>query len=425
MKKILAFVLVCALALTMVGCGGEKNSGKVTLTIGIPNGDGMVPTEIVDSFKAAHPEYEVVVVDTPWSDFKTKLKLQVSAGNAPDVFITDSGYATTLGDMGAAVNLADKIEKDLNRDDYIAALDIIKDSEGGIYGVTHDLASIGVFYNKKIFDDNNIPYPTEDWTFEEMLEIAKKLTLDTNGDGKTDIYGLSTGANMTMGWLPFMLSEGGAPINGDGTKSLFNSKESVAGLTKYYNTVQVDKISPDATWTTSNGNYLQAFYSGKVAMMIGMWGNADAINKNMPEGFSYDAQVMPIGKNGKRPCVYVPNQWVIYSRADKQKQEAAWEWIKHFMSEESQNILAERYVSVGFPVRKSAFESIASKTSVPENKEAFYKYIDSDGVTLFECASWEEWKPKAEQAFMEMQEGVITPKEAAKRVDGVVSELLE
>ena len=426
MKRICALLLIVALAVCAAGCGAGKTSGssKVSLKLGVPNGDSLTPTAIIDGFKKANPNIEVEVDETPWSDFKTKLKMQIAAGNAPDVFLTDSGYAATLGGMGAAVDLSGKIDADLSRDDFTSALDIIKDGEGKVWGVTHSLAAAGVLYNKNLFDEYGVEYPTEDWTFQDMLDMAQKLTKDTDGDGKTDVYGLATGENITTGWLPFVLATGGAPINETQTKSLFNDTKTLEGLKKYRSTVLDLKVSPDRAWATANGNTTSAFYSGKVAMLICLLATTNTINQNAPEGFSYDAQMMPVGWNGERNCIYVPNQWVIYSRADEAKQNAAWEWIKYFTNEESQNIIAESFASIGIPVRKSALETIDKIETVPANKAAFYKGLDDYGITLFECPSWEEWKPKAEQAFMEMQAGAISAEEAAERVHNEVSKLL-
>lgn len=429
MKKLITLLLIGALALSSAGCSqGQKTSGDknetTNLKIGMPNGDSLTPHEILDGFKTDNPNIKVEVDETPWSDFKTKLKMQIAAGNAPDVFMTDSGYATTLGGMGAAADLSQRISSDLNREDYTSALDIINDGNGKVWGVTHSLASAAVLYNKTLFDEYNVAYPEENWTFQDMLDIAQKLTKDTNNDGVTDIYGLSSGGNMTTGWLPFILAAGGAPIDETQTKSLFADPKTLEGLKQYYATVNVSKISPSNTWITSSGNVSSAFYNGKIAMVIDLWATTNAINKNAPEGFSYDAQVMPVGWNGKRSCIYVPNQWVIYSKAGENQQDAAWKWIQYFLSEKSQDIVANSFGSIGFPVRKSALAAIESIETVPANKGAFYKELDACGVTLFECPSWEEWKPKAEQAFLEMQNGVITPEEASARVDGIVSGLL-
>lgn len=425
MKKLFALSLAMILMLSCAGCGKKTASDTVTLKIGVPNGDQLTPFEIIDSFRDDNPDIKVETDETPWSDFKTKLKMQVAAGNAPDVFLTDSGYAATLGAMGAAVDLSEKIKSDLNVDDYTSALDIIKGTDGQVWGVTHSLSSAAVLYNKALFDKYGVEYPTEDWTFEDMIEKAKKLTVDTDGDGKTDIYGLATGSNMTTGWLPFILAKGGAPLDETMTKSLFADEKTVEGLELYRDTVLGSKISPDKVWTDANGNVNTAFYSGKIGMLICLLSTTAVINENAPEDFSYDAQMLPVGYDGNRNCIYVPNQWVAYSSASDQNKEAAWKWIKHFLSEDSQNKVANKFTSIGIPVRKSALATIDHFDTVPVNKGAFYKGLDEYGITLFECATWEEWKPKAEQAFLEMQSGAISATEAAERVDKVVAELLE
>lgn len=424
MKKILAMALSVVMMASLAGCGGGSSSGeKVTLKIGMPNGASLTPASILEGFKAEYPDINVEIDETPWSDFGTKLTRQIASGDAPAVFIVDSGTAASLGGKGAAVDLTDRI-KGLNLDDYTSALDPIKDGEGHTWGVTHSLASAAVLYNKDLFDKYGVAYPEKDWTFEDMIEIAKKLTIDENGDGVTDIYGLSSGGNITTGWLPFILSTGGAPLNETKTASNFLAPETVEGVTKYYDTVNTLKISPTFAWNKSNGNHVSAFYSGRVAMIIDLWGTTGSINKAAPEGFNYDAQMMPIGWNGERNCIYVPNQWVMYSRATEAEQDAAWKWIEYYLSETSQDAVANEFTTIGFPVRKSALEKVKEVETVPANSAAFYEGLDEFGITLFENECWSNWRSKVEQALLEMQNGAITPQEAVERADAAITEAI-
>ena len=82
------------------------------------------------------------------------------------------------------------------------------------------------FYRKDLLEKEGLSVPK---TWAELLDTAKKLTKDTNGDGKIDQYGFtfsaSRGWNLTLVWVPFMFSAGGDLF--DGTKPVFNSK---AGL---------------------------------------------------------------------------------------------------------------------------------------------------------------------------------------------------
>lgn len=424
MKKIVALVLSLAMMVAMVGCGGGNGAtgDKVTLKIGVPGGNTLTPFELIDQFKAEHPEINVELEEAPWGEFKSKLKVQVGGGVAPDVFIMDSGYTATLGGLGAAADLSERIEKDLDADEYIGALFAAKDAEGHVWGVPHGMNSVGLYYNEQLFDDAGVEYPTEDWTFDDMIEAAKKLTSEPNATGASDVYGLMLGWSITNGWLPFILASGGTPLDETLTKSNFDDPNVIEGL-KRFASLTAEGIAPPMPWVTSNGHLDACFYNGKAAMYIAQSSSAKAINANAPEGFRYNVQAMPKGWDGNRYTVYVPNSWVINSKSAPEVQDAAWEWLKFYLSEEAQLKLAETCLG-GYPVNKKAVEYCGTLDVKPENREVFYKYIDETGVTLFENTTWEEWKPAADVHFKDLYNGVVTAEEAAQKIHKEVSEIL-
>jgi len=424
MKRTLCIILACVLALSLAGCGGKTTSKDeaVTLKLGLPAGKDLTPVEIVDNFKAAHPNITLEIDETPWNEFKQKLKMQVATSNPPTTFIMDSGYVATLGGMGASVDLMDWVEKDLNKDDYSATLFAGRDGEGHLWGIPHALNSVGIYYNKTMFDKAGIPYPDANWTWDDLFDIARKLTKDLNGDGTVDQYGFTFGTNITEGWLPFVSAMGGTPLDEARKKSNFKDEKVIEGFKKSM-IPNTEGFAPGAEWTAANGNSTAAFYMGKIGMMMTQSSGVKAINKNAPADFKYDVQVIPIGWDGNRHVVYVPNQFTIFSKATEKEQKAAWTWIKHFISEDSQKIAAE-YLLTGYPIRKSALEYLSSKETVPANMKVFYEYLDKDGVTLFENKTFEEWRPKVDQTYVKMRKEGLAFDAGMAEIDKLVTEAL-
>lgn len=423
MKRIIALILAMVTVFTVVGCSNKKNNdGKVTLRIGVPNGNELTPYSLIEEFKKANPDIEVVLEEAPWGDFKTKLKMQIGGGNAPDVFIMDSGYTAALGGLGAALDLTEKIESDLNADEYIGALFAAKDGEGKVWGVPHGINSLALYYNEQIFDDAGIEYPDETWTYQEMIDTARKLTSEKNADGISEIYGFTGGYGITTGWLPFMLSTGGAPLNGDRTESNFSDPRTVEGMEKFA-TLTVEGIAPPMAWITQQGSIEAAFYKGKLAMAFMNSAAANLVNINAPEGFRYNVTSVPIGWDGEKNAIYVPNCWIINAKSDETVQDAAWEWIKFYLSEESQLKLAETCPG-GYPIKKSAVEYCATVDTAPKNRTAFIKDIDQYGVTLFENPTWEEWCPVVTEMAKDLYNGAIKADEAAVKIDAKLKDIL-
>lgn len=386
MKKTLCMALVLVLAIgCLAGCGPKttKNSGPVDLLLGLPGGDGVTPMSLVENFKAANPNINVTTDESSWGDFTQKVKLQfVSKSDVVPIFITDSAQAASFGAQGSLADLKERADKDLDASLYNKALYAVTGVDGQLWGVPHAMNSIAILYNKDIFDKYNVEYPKEDWTWADMMEMAKKLTVDENGDGKTDIFGIHYGSNITQGWLPFMAATGCDIFGPDKNKSNLTDPKAKEALLHYMEPVTNNWI-PDNAFIATYGSVDLAFVSGKIAMYLCQSSGMKTINANAAEGFKYDAQIMPIGWNGKRTCIYVPNVWVMYSGAPEEVKDAAWEWVKYYMSEEGQMIVAKEGPS-GYPIMKSALDTVSKNGVAPENKDVFYKGIDQYGLSLLE-----------------------------------------
>ena len=69
-----------------------------------------------------------------------------------------------------------------------ATLDMYR-FDGKLYAIPSGVSTTLLFYNKDMFDAAGAAYPDESWTWNEYIETAKKLTRDTNSDGKIDVWG--------------------------------------------------------------------------------------------------------------------------------------------------------------------------------------------------------------------------------------------
>ncbi len=252
--------------------------------------------------------------------------------------------------------------------------------------------------------------------------MARKLTKDIDGDGEIDQYGLSYGSNITEGWLPFITANGGAPLDETRTKSMFSDPKTIEGLAKFA-IPQQEGFAPTLEWSRAQGGGTAAFYNGRQAMMLTVSSQIAALNTNAPADFDYDVQSVPIGWDGERHSVYVPNMWVIFSKTDEAKQDAAWRWIKHFISEDSQKIVADKLLA-GFPIKLSALQHLESKDNRPANIGAFYNDLTESGVTLFENGTYEEWRPVVDQYAVLVRQGEMSAEDAAKAIDAEITEIL-
>ncbi|MBR2883206.1 MAG: sugar ABC transporter substrate-binding protein [Clostridia bacterium] len=425
MKKITTLILVLALALTcFTGCDKKETSadGKVTLHIGLPSGDALTPLELIDEFEKANPDITVTTDEAPWNDFRKKLDMQIGGNNAPDVFITDSGHATSIASKGVLMDISEKISSELNAEEYTDALFALKDAEGKVWGVPHAINTVALYYNEELFDKAGLEYPSENWTWDDMLDAAKKLTTPKDKNGISSVYGFGLASSMTLGWYPVILANGGSPLNADKTKSNFNDPKTVAGVKKFEEIVK-SGVTPPLPWYSTQGGALAAFYQGKLAMTFMQGSSVQAVAENNPE-LKFNVAEMPIGWDGERRTIYVPNVWVVNGRSSEAKQEAAWKWLQFYLSEETQLKLAETRLG-GFPINKKALDYCDTIEAVPENMAVFYRTIDENAVTLSENATWAAWKKETDSVFKDLYNGMFDADEAAKKADSKISKELE
>ncbi|NOU68917.1 extracellular solute-binding protein [Paenibacillus sp. LMG 31461] len=391
---------------------------EVNLKIGLPGSYDITSKKIIDGFQAKYPNIKLQIEEAPWADFTTKIVTNIAGNNAPDIWFQENAVILGYGTRGVAENLEPYMKRDLKTEDYIESLLSAKTPDGKIFGIPHGVNPNALVYNKKIFQQNNIPFPTDNWTFQDMIDAAKKLTKDTDGDGKTDIYGFQTASSIAQGWIPWIKSTGGSALDAGMSKATFNDPKTVEGLTRWADTILKDKISPTREMQT-NQNYFQ---SEKTAMTFLQYSGQVNLNKNKPD-LDWDVVKVPIGFDGKRFVPTVVNQWLIYSKAKPEAKEAAWTFLKYYLSDEAQTFLSESGASL--PVKKTALAALEKSSNKPANKQAFTKGVEEAGGTLDENPSWNQWRAAATPILNDILDGKKAPTDGAKEIQQKVQAVLD
>jgi len=139
-----------------------------------------------------------------------------------------------------------------------------KDNKGA-YSLSLTSQPTGLWYRKDLFDEYNISVPK---TFEDLEQAAKKLTLDTNGDGKIDIYGLvarGQGFQSVTRIGGFIFGYGGAWWTHD-RKSAIDKPETLRGIMEYSRLLKT--YGPPNTAELGWLEVAQFFADGKAAMVL-------------------------------------------------------------------------------------------------------------------------------------------------------------
>ncbi len=296
-KRLLGLTLACTMAaMSLAGCGGGgSDSGTTAAEVGsettapakaggettaasvqAAEGDTVLKWAVwdisstvyyqplIDAFEAANPGVKIEMVDLGSADYQTVLATELTgSGSDFDIAtIKDVPGYTTLVNKGVLESLDDYIAKDsVDLSQYGGITDQVT-VDGKLYELPFRSDFWVLFYNKNVFDNAGVNYPTNDMTFEQYDQLARSVT---NTEPGQEVYGAHYHTWRSAVQLFGIL---------DGKNSIVDG--SYDFLKPYYEMIlkqQEDGVCQDyATLKTSSLHYSGAFAQGNVAMMnMGSW----------------------------------------------------------------------------------------------------------------------------------------------------------
>lgn len=386
MKKLTMAAVVGAIAATSVAPVTAHAADK-KLTVAIwDNGQKAGLEEIMADFtEATGIETEIQVIE--WSSYWTLLEAGASGGEMPDVFWMHSNEAVRY--------MANEILLDLT--DYIAESDVlemdkfpqdIKDMytwDDKVYAVPKDVDTIAMWYNKTLFDEAGIEYPTEDWTWDDFYEIAEKLTKD---DGSQ--YGFAANpSNEQDTWMNIIYTMGGTVLKDDNTSG-FDDENTIKAMEFVEKCIQ--NVMPPASSMSETGTDV-LFGSGKVAMISqGSW-MVSAFKEN--EYITENCDVVRLPKDpesGESISLYNGLGWVASATTDMPDE--AFQLIEWFGSKDMQQKQADLGVTM------AAYEGMSEGWVNSTDAFNLQPYLDAMDNIVFRphtnaTLAW--WNPMVEE----------------------------
>ncbi|BAZ01272.1 extracellular solute-binding protein [Tolypothrix tenuis PCC 7101] len=327
----------------------------ITLWQGVnppPNRD--VLQKLVDKFNQTHPKIQVESLYVGQQDQQMPKILAAVVGNAPpDLLWYNPTIAGQLVELDALTPLDELLENSPIKDEIDPTLFTSMEYEGKIWSVPFATNNVGVFYRPSLFKAAGIEKLPRTW--QELRQVAKKLTRDTNGDGQIDSYGmllpLGKGEFTVFTWLPFMWSGGGELIGGESQQAasvnLKDNQGAIAALQFWH-----DLIADGAAMLSEpeRGYEINALVSGKVAMQVtGPW----SLGEFQQSGVDFGVFPIPIQQN---PATSIGGENLFLFKTTPKQQQAAFKFAEYAVSEAFQTELAlgTGYLPVNLKSRKSA-----------------------------------------------------------------------
>ncbi|MBD3411138.1 MAG: extracellular solute-binding protein [Ignavibacteriales bacterium] len=273
---ILALALLLAPTLFSQDNGGDE---KIKLTVVNWAGIHEVPLtqQIVDEFMRRHPHIEVVFQPTPDAQYENKILTGLAAGEPPDVFLLDSKSIPSFNNKKVLLDLNPYVDSlGVDTTQWFSRVTDIAREDDALYSFPKGFTPLMVYYNKKLFDKEGVPYPTNDWTRDDYLRISRRLTKDLDGDGETDQYGTNF-TNYFFNWIPWVWSAGGDVIGPDEKKAsgYLNTETNRKTFQYLIDLRKKYDVAPDVgSWSQSGktGIVRALFLNNKMAMIVdGHW----------------------------------------------------------------------------------------------------------------------------------------------------------
>lgn len=346
--------VLCLAAILLVACGApatpETITVKETVTVKeIQTVQVQVPAEktvvrlsgwasspsetallesLLYRFSVANPDI-LVKYEPITGDYKQALLTGIASGTEPDVFYLDIFWWQELAKNDVLLPIDDL---GLKRDDFIPALIDAFTYQDKTYGIPKDFNTLGMFYNKDLFDKAGLEYPTDDWTWDNLKESAAKLTdlSDTN----KPVYGFCTPPD--PGRFPvFVFQNGGTVMNADYSDTTLDS-DAAAKAAEYYTSFRAEKIGAIPS-DLGEGWQGTLFGKGQCAMVYeGGW-LIPYLRDQFPNT-KYGVVLPPAGPSGEGNLIFTV-AWGI--SANTKNPEAAWKVMEFLTNEESQKTVLE------------------------------------------------------------------------------------
>jgi ABC-type glycerol-3-phosphate transport system substrate-binding protein len=407
-KKLLYSGLSLALAgAVLAGCAGKKQeegqqapnnaagkntAAKVTLTFwhGYTPDKQKVLQEYIAKYQQVNPNVEIKEqFVASGEEMLKKVQVGLASNQLPDITWGDPTWTGVLASSGKVQNVEDLMDADMKKDFFPGALDANR-YQGKVYSLPIEAGSLELIYNKDMFSAAGINEGPKTW--DELLTDAKKLT-------KGDQYGIyipiQPDERTAWTWETFLWQNGGA-LEKDG-KPAFGGTEGLEAMQFYtdlitkYKVAPLDKIDVDAS-----------FQSGKLAMVIGTQGAANAYAKTTNIG------VVPLPAH-KNQATGLGTNTIYLFKSDKAKEQAAWDFVKWLTSTENN---ADWAIKTGYlPVRASSVDTAAYKAFGEKNLGSLVAAQSlKNGVTRPNGSYY----PKMSSAISNAIQKVIYGKEDAK-----------
>lgn len=389
MKRRIAVMMALSLAAVtaLSGCGSKADSqsagGKVKIRFASwDNAEDLDKQQaLVDQFNSSHDTIEVSL-EAYGTEYDTKISAGMGSGDSPDVlYMWD--YPSYYEGLEPLDSYIEKEGADY-KSNFYDALWPYNSKGDSVYGIPVGFTTHALFYNKDIFAQAGVEEPTNDWTWDDLIEAAKTITEKVD-----NVKGFSFQMKPDpYDYEMYLWSNGTSFVDEEGKLEGSLNSEKAAEALKLFQDMEKEGYGVS---TEKNGT--DEFRGGQTAMYIyGAW----AVSNFNEDGLNYGIVDIPAFAGAGRDSVSILSSSGVSISKDSKNKEAAWEFVKFWTGEE----MNKARIGYELPALKSVVES--EKILDDPNNAPFYSMLEqSSGFTptSFLVDNWSELKETLNLAF--------------------------
>ncbi len=358
-SKLVSMMIAAVLVFIMTGCGSNNanvnhtNLGdqKVVLQYYTWTDEEEYMRKVVDTFNTQNNDIEVKLntISNNANEYSTKIMNNLSGGSEMDIFsINGTASLGLYTSKNQLLDMSDRI-KDAGLEigaygpSYQDIINVL--TEGKYYALPYRTSQWALFYNKKIFDNEGVDYPTSQMTWEEYAQLAKQLT---KGEGADKQWG-----GYYADWIT-------APLGAlqSGSTILDDSLNNVGSWLEYLDQIYYQDQSHMSykQMKAESIDWIKQFEVGNVAMLInGEW-TINMLKSDIAAGstdMEFDMAPLPLPSGVSEPITVGGVSTFIGINPASSKIDAAFKFVQFLTGDEGESIIAESSVLPAYSSEKT------------------------------------------------------------------------
>lgn len=427
-KKLASLAVVLAtMLLSVTGCSG--NSSKSTNGSADGTGESVKLSfmiwdvnqqkgmqQLCDAYKEKHPNVTIEVQTVNWDEYWTKLEAAATSNSLPDVFWMHTNEFIKYASAGKLADVTDLYgDQNYYKDNFPEGLVKNFTYDGKMYGVPKDWDTIALAYNKDLFDKAGVSYPDDTWTWENVIDAAKKIK------EKTGQWGFLAPLDDQSGYLNLVKQAGGYIISPDGKQAGFTDPGTKKGIELWISLQKDYDFSPkQETFTDTDANTI--FGSGQAGMvLLGSW-NVTPFLQNYPD-LHWDVSVLPKMsdpvKGDGRGTIY--NGLCYSTGADNKHLDVVKDFLKYLGTEDAMVLAGKSGAAI--PAYNGTAKYWVDNFKDKLNVNAYSEMMEY-GEQFYNCKSKSEWVDTVSDTLLEVYNGQKDLDTALQELQNLVTEKL-